>query len=165
MSRVGTLFEDLYRAEVELARDYRSVAERQVADPGTHYMCGTLARRAQARAERLAELAEPFAADLSRSEVGERTAAAWESMRDKASATLGLHAPAGLHLLHDLRRLYASASQVQVNWVLLQQIAQALRDRRLLDEADASGREVVTEVKWVRTRLKEAAPQALLAAE
>lgn len=49
-------------------------------------------------------------------------------------------------------------------WTLIGQAAQAARDRDLLDTVDACERETALQLGWLATRMKEAAPQALVVA-
>jgi hypothetical protein len=46
---------------------------------------------------------------------------------------------------------------------MLGQVAQALRDRELLSQVDALHRQVLTQIKWVKTKVKEATPQVVAA--
>jgi hypothetical protein len=43
----------------------------------------------------------------------------------------------------------------------LGQVAQAKRDRELLQTVDILHRQLLTQIKWLKTRLKEASPQIL----
>ncbi|MGC4938172.1 hypothetical protein [Kribbella sp. DT2] len=67
-------------------------------------------------------------------------------------------------LLRDLQDLYALASFVDITWTVVEQAAQALRDRELLDVVDACEQETTQQLTWLKTRIKQAAPQALIAA-
>ncbi|MFL5982405.1 MAG: hypothetical protein ACJ74R_11935, partial [Gaiellaceae bacterium] len=67
----------------------------------------------------------------------------------------------GLLLLRDLRNLYLSAQEAEIAWVILAQAAQAVRDRELLQTVSLCHEEAEARGKWLRTRIKEAAPQVL----
>lgn len=45
---------------------------------------------------------------------------------------------------------------------MLGQVAQALRDHELLAKVSTLHGENLTQTKWIKTRIKEATPQALL---
>jgi hypothetical protein len=47
--------------------------------------------------------------------------------------------------------------------MVLGQIAQATRDAELLATVDLLHRETLTQIKWLKSQVKEAAPQALVA--
>lgn len=64
-------------------------------------------------------------------------------------------------MLRDLRQLYTATEEVSFYWIVLGQVAQAKRDRELLELVDMLHRELLTQVKWIKTRVKEASPQIL----
>jgi hypothetical protein len=49
-------------------------------------------------------------------------------------------------------------------WTLLGQAAQGARDRELLEVVQGCEGETEIQLKWLRTRMKQAAPQALVVA-
>ncbi|MCW7947279.1 hypothetical protein AAW14_36350 [Streptomyces hygroscopicus] len=161
MNKIGLLLGELHDAECDLATEYRAVAGRQAADAGTHYPCLTLAQKCDTHATRIREMADRYAKDLSEPHQSHTVAAAADAIRHKTSELLGHHPQSGLLLLRDLRQLYVMAQAVGVHWILLGQVAQAIRDASLFDEVTALHKETLTQVKWLTTRLKDAAPQAL----
>ena len=71
----------------------------------------------------------------------------------------------GLGLLRDLHDLYLMATECEVTWALVGQAAQGARDLDLLDTVERCEGEVAAQLKWLRTRMKQAAPQALVVAD
>ena len=67
-------------------------------------------------------------------------------------------------LLRDLQDLHVLATLVQTTWTVIAQGAQGLRDADLLEVADHCRSETVRQVSWLTTRMKTAAPQALIVA-
>jgi hypothetical protein len=65
-------------------------------------------------------------------------------------------------LLRDLQDLHVLATLVQTTWTVIAQGAQGLRDQELLDVATSSNTETSRQLTWLNTRMKEAAPQALI---
>ena len=65
-------------------------------------------------------------------------------------------------LLRDLQDLHVLADLVQTTWTVLAQGAQGLRDHELLDVAHQAGAGTARQIAWLDTRLKAAAPQALI---
>jgi hypothetical protein len=161
MNKTGLLLSELHEAETDLAAEYRAVADRQAADHGTHYPCLTLAQQCDTHAARVREMADHYAKDISEPHQSHPVAAAAGAIRQKASELVGRHPQSGLLLLRDLRELYLKAQAVSVHWILLGQLAQAVRDPGLLDEVTALHKETLTQIKWLKTRLKDAAPQVL----
>jgi hypothetical protein len=49
-------------------------------------------------------------------------------------------------------------------WTVIGQAAQGVRDRELLDVVNSCENEMANQLKWIRTRMKVAAPQALIVA-
>jgi hypothetical protein len=49
-------------------------------------------------------------------------------------------------------------------WTVIGQAAQGVRDRELLDVVDSCLNETANQLKWIRTRMKVAASQALIVA-
>ena len=67
-------------------------------------------------------------------------------------------------LLRDLHDLYLMACECDMAWTLVGQAAQGLRDQDLLEVVQACEGETAIQLKWLRTRMKQAAPQALVVA-
>ncbi len=56
------------------------------------------------------------------------------------------------------------ATQCDIAWTLVGQAAQGARDTDLLEVVQDCEGETATQLKWLKTRMKEAAPQALVVA-
>ncbi|MFE1781677.1 hypothetical protein ACFW9F_03560 [Streptomyces sp. NPDC059506] len=69
----------------------------------------------------------------------------------------------GVGLLRDLQDLYVLASFVDITWTVLAQAAQGARDRELIDVAGSCRADTRRQLLWLSTRIKQAAPQALIA--
>ena len=54
------------------------------------------------------------------------------------------------------------ASLVQTTWTVVAQGAQGVRDRELLSIATDANAETSRQLSWLNTRMKAAAPQALI---
>lgn len=75
------------------------------------------------------------------------------------------HARSGeIGLLRDLQDLHLLATLVQTTWTVIAQGAQGLRDHDLLDVATTAAAETSRQLTWLTTRMKAAAPQALIVA-
>jgi hypothetical protein len=71
----------------------------------------------------------------------------------------------GLGLLRDLHDLYLMASESDISWTVIGQAAQGARDTDLRDAVDACEHDTTVQLAWLRTRMKSAAPQALVVAD
>ncbi len=69
-----------------------------------------------------------------------------------------------LGLLRDLQDLYVMAHFCDITWTMIGQAAQGARDRELLEVVEACEGQTATQIKWLKTRMKQAAPQVLLVA-
>jgi hypothetical protein len=67
----------------------------------------------------------------------------------------------GIGLLRDLHNLWLAASEVHLRYEALEQAAKALRDKELLDGCKTLCEEMDRQIAWLRTRIDQAAPQAL----
>ena len=65
-------------------------------------------------------------------------------------------------MLRDLHDLYLMATECEITWTLA---AQGARDADLLATAERCQGEISGQLSWLRTRMKQAAPQALVVAD
>jgi hypothetical protein len=163
VNRIAVAFNELRDAEEELADEFVKAGERLAAEHDVWYGCKHMAEQCHAHAHALAPFAARYGEQLmppDDSTVGETTTAA---LRHKLSELLGRRPESGLLLLRSLRQLYLQAHEVSFHWVVLGQIAQATRDAELLAVVDELHRETLTQIKWLKTHVKEATSQALVA--
>lgn len=70
----------------------------------------------------------------------------------------------GLGLLRDLHDLWLMANEAYISWTVLSQAARALRDRDLEQVCQTGLSTAERQIAWLTTRIKQSAPQALVAA-
>ena len=68
----------------------------------------------------------------------------------------------GLGLLRDLHDVYLMANYVDITWTMIGQAAKGLRDADLIAAIDELEHHTAAQVRWLKTRMKQAAPQALI---
>jgi hypothetical protein len=142
----------LHRAQEELGKAFREVGEAHADEHDVFHQCNRLARQCDRHAEALAPFAERY---------GEEE----EAEPERLHSTLFEGAREGpLGLLRDLHDLYLMASEGDITWTLVGQAAQGARDSELLDVVQACESETATQLKWLKSRMKEAAPQTLVVA-
>ena len=151
---------DVQDAEAELAKELRVVGERHAVEHDLYHLSHTLARRCAEHLERLAPFAERYGAPPKTDGVG-YSPGLLETVRRKSAELLGRSELSGMLLLRDLRNLYLAAQEAEIAWVILAQTAQAARDRELLRVVTECHEEAEARGKWLRTRIKESAPQVL----
>jgi hypothetical protein len=149
-------------AEGDLADEYRKVGERHAADHDVFHVGHTLARQCEAHAGRIR--------DVVRQATGEELPdAAHESplhglaaaLRRGTSAATGRTDKTGPLLLRDLRRLYVLASDCEIAWTIVGQGAEAARDQEVVALFGECCEEIVGQVRWIKTKVKLAAPQVV----
>jgi hypothetical protein len=161
---MGMLLAQLHDAETDLAAEYRAVAEREAAEHDLYYLGHTLATQCGQHAEAVRTIAQHFGKDLSEPSSPDALHNVMAGIRRKTSELLGRRPEPGLLLLRDLRQLYLMAEEANIHWLALGQVAQALPDKDLLKEVSALHKQTLTQIKWLKTRIKETCPQVLLVA-
>jgi hypothetical protein len=142
----------LHRSQEELAKAFREVGEAHRDEHDVFHQCARLARQCDRHAEALA----PFAARY-----GEDAPAEPERLH---STLFDGTREGPLGLLRDLHDLYLMAAESDVAWTLVGQAAQGARDAELFEVVQSCEGETAIQLKWLKSRLKEAAPQALVVA-
>jgi hypothetical protein len=151
MPHLSTYVALVDRSEQDLAESLRSIGHGHADVADVYHMTETLAKMSDQHREKLAPVVERYGED---SDVDEP---------DRLHAA-GLGEPRGgeIGLLRDLQDLHVLATLVKTTWVAISQGAQGLRDRELLDISQSAMAETDRQITWFETRLKAAAPQALI---
>ncbi|WP_432506697.1 hypothetical protein [Kineococcus arenarius] len=140
-----------HTASATLADSFRQVAQGHAAEPDVFTDCHRMAAMSQGHVERLAPLVDRY---------GEERVD--EPERLHADGLPGVRS-GGVGLLRDLQDLYVLASFVDITWTVLGQAGKGVRDRDLIAVVDACEQETQRQLLWLNTRIKQAAPQALIA--
>jgi len=157
--KLGVAIDDVQDAELDLAKQLIALAEKHQHESDVYHM--SLAR-AHACAEHiwlLRPLLESY--DAHAVDVGEETSPGLLDTLRHGMAAIGHLPVSGLALLHDLRDVYVTAHRVEIDWIVLQQAAKAARANDLLAVVATCAEESEQTWKWLRTRIKETAPEAL----
>lgn len=155
MPHVATYVRLAHRSELTLAESLRAVGHGHAAQPDVFHMCETLAEMSDSHVDALSDVLRRYdqeSGDDAR-EPDRLHAAGLAEVRDGQ-----------IGLLRDLQDLHLLATLAQTTWTVLAQGAQGLRDRALLDVATVSNAETSRQLSWLNTRMKAAAPQALVVA-
>lgn len=143
----------LHRAELALAASFRQVADGHGAEPDVHQLCHTLAAQCDAHAASLRPVIDRYGeAD----DDGEPERLHAEALSSTRSGPLGL--------IRDLQDVYVLAAFVDVTWTMVRQAGQGLRDEDLLGVVADAAAQTELQMSWLLTRMKQAAPQALVVA-
>ena len=157
--KVGLAIDDVQDAEVDLAKALIALAEKHQQEADVYHM--SLAR-AHTCAEHVWSL-RPFVEryDAHTVDVDDATEPGLMDTLRQGMAALGHTPVSGLALLHDLRDTYVTAHRAEIAWIVLQQSAKAARASDLLPVVGVGAEEAEQTWKWLRTRIKETAPEAL----
>lgn len=158
---LGKAIAQLHESEIDLARSFREVGERHPADHDVYHLCHQLAKQCLDHASKLEAVAARYDEPLDHSEPSEMWQNVVATMRRAMAKPIGDRPIGSLVLLRDLRALYLGAQECNVNWTIVSQGAKAVRDKELIDLAYLCNAETGTQIKWLLTRLKVAAPQPL----
>lgn len=158
--RIGAAIADVAGAERDLGRELWRVGERHPSDHDVFHLTKTLAGFCDSHLEQLAPHADRYSEsiDTSSSSTGRGPV---DKLVEKGGAILGRRPASANVLLGDLRKLHLAASRASIEWVMLAQGAQAVRDADLLATVSACHGETLRALKWTTYRIKTAAPQAL----
>jgi hypothetical protein len=158
--KLDVAIEQVQEAETDLAKELRKIGERHAVEHDLYHLSHSLARQCREHLERLAPFAERYGAETKTDGVAE-SPGLLEALRHKSAELLGRSEAAGMLLLRDLRNLYLTAQEAEIAWVILAQAAQAARERELLSVVSECHEQAEARGKWLRTRIKESAPQVL----
>ncbi|RZU77635.1 hypothetical protein EV384_6367 [Micromonospora kangleipakensis] len=143
----------LHKAQARLGDAFTEVGAAHRDEPDVFHTCGRLAAQCREHAEKLAPFARRYAED-----------APAEPDRLHSELFSGTRS-GGLGLLRDLQDLYLMAAECDICWTVVGQAAYGARDTDLLAVVKSCEQETAIQLKWLRTRMKQAAPQALVVAE
>jgi hypothetical protein len=141
----------LHKAECDLAAAYRELAEGHAEEADVFHICNQLAEECDVHAEKLQPFVDRYGADAPE-EPDRLHSEIFQGSRE-----------GGLGLLRDLQDAYLMAAECDITWTLVGQAAQGARDDELLEVVNSCEGQTATQMQWLKTRMKQAAPQALVA--
>ena len=144
----------LHRSLLELAQAFGDVAEAHRDEPDVRIDCENFAKQATHQRE----LLRPFLNDYQANDTGDD-----EPQRLHRVLFDGTRA-GPLGLIRDLHDLYLMTCECDICWILIRQGAEGARDPDLVDIAQNCLKETELQMAWLRSRMKQAAPQALVVA-
>lgn len=159
-TKVGAGIEELHRSENDLAGALLSLSDRQKSDHEIFHVARDVARWSQEHVRRLAEVGVDYGLELDPDPEDEVTLLA--RLKQKGSELAGRFHEPGLLLLADLRHLHRTAAGVSLDWEVLAQTAQAMRDRELLGLAQECHPETLRQMRWADAKVKETAAQIMV---
>ena len=158
-NKVGLAIEELHRAENDLAAELLQASDRHKADHDIFYLGRDLARWSQQHVSKLAERGRDYGVYLDDDPVDDASLMA--TVRQKGAELLGRHHDPALLLLKDLREIHRKAAGVSLDWEILAQTAQALKDTELLSLTQACHPQTLRQLRWANASLKTNAAQIM----
>ena len=159
MSKLPLVLRELHRSEIGLARDLLALADRHRTDHEIFYGARDIATWSQTHVRRLAEVGGDHGLRLD-------PQPRWELLRTagvarRVSSMVGRRREPDLLLLADLRRVHQKAAGVSMDWELLGQAAQAMKQGSLLELVQACHPQTLRQMRWANAQLKVTSPQVI----
>lgn len=159
-NKVPMALEELHRSENDLAGELLQASDRHKADHEIYYVARDIARWSQQHVRELARIGHDYGVDLDPEPDDDATIVA--KVRQRGAELLGRRHDPVLLLLADLRRIHRKAAGVSLDWEILAQTAQALKDRELLTIAQECHPETLRQMRWANAQLKVQSAQAMV---
>jgi hypothetical protein len=141
------------RSEQTLAESLRTVGDGHARQADVFHTCHQLAGWCDRHRELLSPAAQRYGEST---DVDEPERLHADGLAEVRAGEVGL--------LRDLQDLHVLGTLVQTTWTVIAQGAQGLRDTELLEIARSCNEETSRQLTWLNTRMKQAAPQALIVA-
>ena len=158
--KVGLAIEELHRAENDLAAALLHLSDRHKADHEIFHVARDIARWSQEHVRELARVGKDYGVDLDPEPEDDPTLLA--KVRQKGAELVGRRHDPALLLLADLRHIHKMAAGVSLDWEILAQTAQALKDRELLAVSKDCHPETLRQMRWANAQLKVQAAQTMV---
>lgn len=159
-NKVGAAIEELNRAENDLAGALFNLSDQQKVDHEIFHVARDIGGWSQEHVRRLAEVGADYGLELDPEPEDEATLLA--KIKQKGSELTGrFHEPA-LLLLADLRHIHRTAAGVSLDWEVLAQTAQAMRDAELLSLTQDCHPQTLRQMRWANAKVKETAAQTMV---
>ena len=142
----------LHQSEMDLAEGFRKVADGHAAEADVYHVCHVLAEQCDAHAEKLESLVDRYGEEKE----GEPERLYHDLFDETRNGSFGL--------LRDLQDLYVMANFCDITWAMVGQAAQGAGDAELYETVNSLEGQTSTQIKWLKPRMKQAAPQTLLVA-
>ncbi len=159
-NKVGAAVEELHRSENDLAGALLNLSDQQKVDHEIFYVARDIAAWSQEHVRRLAEVGRDYRLDLDPNPEDEATLLA--RVKQKGAELAGRFHEPTLMLLADLRHIHRMAAGVSLDWEVLAQTAQAMKDTELLSIAQECHPQTLRQMRWANAKVKETAAQVMV---
>ncbi len=156
--KINLALRELHHSERTLASTFSAVATRHAAEHEIHHVAHDLAAWSRNHLSELAEAAHRYGLDL---DAAPSTEPLTSLAHAELSELLGHPPEPALVLLADLRRVHTVTAGVSVDWEILAQGAQAVKDQDLLALTQRCHPQTLRQLRWSNATIKVLAPQVL----
>ncbi len=143
----------VHASEATLADSFDTIGQGHSDHPDVLFTCQALAKMSRQHVAKLKPVVTRYGESSDVEEPQRLHASGVGEVRD-----------GDVGLLRDLQDLHMLATLVDSTWTVIGQGAQGLRDEELLSIELAARKDVARQLAWLVTRMKSAAPQALIVA-
>jgi hypothetical protein len=159
-NKVAAAIAELHRAENDLAGALLNLSDQQKMDHEIFYVARDIARWSQEHVRRLAEVGRHYGLDLDPDPEDE--AGLLARVKQKGAELAGRFHEPTLLLLADLRHVHRTAAGVSLDWEVLAQTAQAMKDTELLTTAEECHPQTLRQMRWANAKVKDTAAQIMV---
>lgn len=149
---LGHYIQLLRHSQETLTRAFAEIGESHASEPDVRIDCAKFAVQTEQHVTKLSLALQRYADDL-------------PPEPDRLLSALYAGPRTGpLGLLRDLHDLYLLTSECEIVSILVGQAARAALDHELIQLTEECDRQITVQLAWLRGRMKQAAPQALVVA-
>jgi hypothetical protein len=159
-NKVAAAIAELHRVENELAGALLNVSDRHKVDHEIFYVARDIARWSQEHVHQLSLVGNDYGLELDPEPEDEATLLA--RVKQKGSELTGRFHEPSLLLLADLRHIHRTAAGASLDWEVLAQTAQAMKDPGLLATAEQCHPQTLRQLRWANAKVKETAAQIMV---
>ena len=149
---IGLYIRLAHHSEMQLAEAFAQVSDHHRNDPDVEETCRLLSSWSKRKSDAI----QPFIATYGEQRVKEPETLYSDLFQGPRTG--------GVALLRDLHDLWLLATEAMISWTVLWQASRALRDKKLEDLCTAHMTQTDRQIACRQTRVKQAAPQALVGA-
>jgi hypothetical protein len=158
--KIGAAIEELHRSENDLAGALLNLSDQQKVDHEIFFVARDIAAWSQEHVRRLAQVGRDYRLDLDPDPEDESSLLA--RVKQKGAELTGRFHEPTLLLLADLRHIHRMAAGVSLDWEVLAQTAQAMKDTELLSLAQDCHPQTLRQMRWANAKVKETAAQIMV---
>ncbi|WP_424354659.1 molybdopterin oxidoreductase family protein [Methanobacterium sp. MBAC-LM] len=140
----------VHQSEQQLEQAFKDVAEHHKDEPDVYAACNLLASWSKIHYEKIEKFKDHYS-EHKESEPGDLRKEIFHGPRS-----------GGVGLVRDLHDLWLLANESHISWIVLLQAAKSLRDKKLESVCEECDQQNRRQMAWILTRIKQAAPQALV---